>query len=134
MLIAVRTPSHRRPRRRVIDRAPATSLSVVAAKVTYVGSAEHKDYPSPAGPPRLRADATKCDPQLHGDFALLTAWLQQAISSGNVGAPWEGDFPRYAWVIQEGSCFEARLVNADVGEYKGYQLLDSERPEGIQDA
>lgn len=99
-----------------------------------MGSAEHKDYLSPAGPPRLRADATKCDPELHGDFELLTAWLREAILAGNVGAPWEGDFPRYAWALRGGSWFEARLVNLESGEYKGYQILDSERPTGLPDA
>lgn len=127
----MRTPSHRRPRRRVIDRDPVADLAAVATAVTYVGSAEHKDYPSPAGPPRLRVDATKCDPQLHNDFDLLTDWLRQGIRSGCVGAPWEDRFPRYVWVIRDQSCFEARLVNAGTGEYKGYQLLDSEWPQGM---
>ena len=59
----------------------------MARAARYVGSAEHKDYPSPAGPPRLRADATKCDPELHGDFQVLGGWLQVAIVAGNVGGP-----------------------------------------------
>lgn len=49
---------------------------------------------------RPRADATKCDPALHGDFARLTAWLRRAVADGRVGAPWEGDFPRYVWAMQ----------------------------------
>ncbi|MGH9130544.1 MAG: hypothetical protein ACRDWV_02480 [Acidimicrobiales bacterium] len=92
----MRTPSHRRPRRRTIDRVHVANLVALANEARYVGSAEHKDYPSPAGLPRLRVDATKCDPRLHGDFEMLTGWLQAAIRVGNVGAPWEGDFPRYS--------------------------------------
>ncbi len=106
-------------------------LSEVAGAATYVGSGEHKGYPSPAGPPRLRADATKCDPRMHGDVALLTAWLREAILAGRVGGMWEGGFPRYAWARRDGACLEARLVNSESGEYKGYRLLDSEAPEGV---
>ena len=46
----------------------------VAAKASYVGSSEHKDYESPAGPPALRSDAARCDPR-YKDFAPITAAL-----------------------------------------------------------
>src|SRR5215475_8996439 len=63
-----------------------------------------------AGRPRRRADATKCDPHLHGDFGRLTEWLRSGIQKGYIAAPWEGDFPRYAWVEVDGTWYEARLV------------------------
>lgn len=112
----------------MIDPAPTADLARLAAVARYVGSPEHKSYPSPAGPSALRADATKCDPTRHGDFAELTAWVRSAIEAGRVGAPWDGEFPRYAWGWHDGVCYEARLVNAEKGEYKGYELLDSEAP------
>ena len=42
------------------------SAESVARKARYVGSAEHKGYPSAAGPPALRSDATPCDPGISG--------------------------------------------------------------------
>ena len=106
-------------------------LAVLGQRVRYVGSAEHKTYPSPSGTPRPRADATKCDPQLHGNFEVLTTWLCEAIQAGRVGAPWEGDFPRYAWGEHGGVWYEARLVNQEQGTYKGYAIRDDERPSGL---
>jgi hypothetical protein len=107
-------------------------LKAVAQRVRYVGSQEHKTHPSDAGPPRPRADATKCDPDLHGDFETLTTWLREAILEGRVGSPWEGDFPRYSWVHHDGINYEARLVNCEQGTYKGYQITEPELPEGLQ--
>jgi len=103
---------------------------VLAGRVSYVGSGEHKTYPSFAGPPRPRADASKCDPRL-GDQAKLTGWLSRAVSAGHVGAPWEGDFPRYAWYEHENVVYEARLINRELGQYKGYPLLPEERPAAL---
>jgi hypothetical protein len=95
-----------------------------------VGSPEHKAHPSFAGLPRLRADATKCDPALT-DRDELTRWLQAAIASGHIGEPWEGQFPRYAWHRAGDVCYEARLVNQELGQYKGYPLEPAENPEGM---
>jgi hypothetical protein len=78
-------------RRTVSEVPPDRDLAGLAARTSYVGSPEHKTFPSFAGPPRPRADATKCDPGL-GDAAELTSWLRLAIAVGNVGEPWEGDF------------------------------------------
>ncbi len=43
----------------------------VAERVTYRGSALHKTYPSPAGPPALRADEAKCDFYETADWPML---------------------------------------------------------------
>jgi hypothetical protein len=126
----VRTPS-RRPRRREVADSTEADLADLAGRARYVGSAEHKTYPSPAGPPKPRADATKCDPKLHGDYAVLLRWLRQGIEAGKIGGPWDGDFPRYVWYEHDGVVYEARLVNQEQGAYKGYQILEHERPEGI---
>jgi hypothetical protein len=48
--------------------------------------------------------------------------------SGHVGAPWEGDFPRYVWHREADICYEGRLVNQVSGEYKGYPLESGEWP------
>jgi hypothetical protein len=128
----MRAPHRRRPLRREIDTSHSADLEDVAGRVKYIGSAEHKTYPSPAGPPSLRADATKCDPALHGDFEVLAGWLREAIRRGCVGAPWEGGFPRYAWARQDGVWYEGRLVNSGLGQYKGYALDNGEVPSGTE--
>lgn len=58
--------------------------------VSYVGSAEHKSYPSPAGHPMLRSDATPCDHSL-GTFEDFERWLREGLMSMRIGAPWEGE-------------------------------------------
>jgi hypothetical protein len=123
----VRSPG-RRVRRRAINHPDGVDLDTVAESATYVGSAEHKTYRSSAGAPRPRADATKCDPELHGEFSTLNAWLQEAIRAGRVGGVWEGRYPRYAWIEKDGRYYEARLVNADQGQYKGYEISRDEFP------
>ena len=104
-----------------------TDLAELAQRTSYEGSAEHKDVPSPAGPPKLRSDATPC-PQDLKDPKMLTQWLRDGITHGQVGAPWEGDFPRYVWVKNDRGCFEARLTNREAGQYKGYPLKPDEVP------
>lgn len=53
----------------------------------------------------------------------------KAIELGNVGAPFEGSgFPRYVWCRQGDSVYEARLVNQELGQYKGYPLKAEEWP------
>ncbi len=106
-------------------------LDVLAARVSYIGSAEHKTYPSVAGRPAPRYDATKCDASLHGDFAVLTSWLRRGVLAGQVGTPWEGAFPRYVWVKDADTWYEGRLVNREQGTYKGYSVRRSELPEGL---
>jgi len=56
----------------------------------------------------------------------LTRWLRQAIRQGSVGAPRNGQFPGYVWAVREGVVYEARLVNAEQGQYKGYPLHPDE--------
>jgi hypothetical protein len=103
--------------------APPSGVDLVALAQTvrYVGSVEHKRYPSFAGHPRPRADATLCDPTFK-DADELTSVLAGAMRDGAIGAPWEVDYPRYVWARMNGTWYEARLVNPVLGEYKGYAL------------
>src|SRR5262245_48426822 len=119
----MRAPKRRHPARRSIaTTAPSrVDLALLAERVAYVGSSEHKSFPSFAGSANLRADASKCDPKL-ADVDELTGWLRDAIRAGDVGDLWEGDFPRYAWCRRSGVVYEARLVNQEQGQYKGYPL------------
>ena len=125
----MRAPKRKRPMRRTrFDPPDGTDLADLAETARYVGSAEHKSYPSFAGPPKLRSDASRCDPEL-ADQQALSEWLRAGIVTGDIGAPWEGRYPRYVWYRREGTYYEGRLVNSELGEYKGYPLTAAEIPD-----
>ena len=127
----MRAPKRKRPRHRTMGLPPdGVELAEVASRADYVGSAEHKSYPSFAGSPALRSDASRCDPAL-ADRDELTEWLRSSIRSGNVSEQWEGEWPRYVWHRQGEECYEARLVNQGRGQYKGYPLAPEEWPRGV---
>ena len=122
-------------RRARLDRAlgvpPAgMDLNIVAKNSRYVGSPEHKDAPSFAGHPRPRTDASICDQRLDS-VEEITRWLCEAIQKGAFGGLWEGGFPRYVWYKDGDTVYEGRLVNLELGEYKGYPLEHNEWPAGI---
>ena len=100
----------------------------VAAKATYVGSAEHKGHPSHAGPPALRSDATPCEPHLTKNIDGNTLALRTGITKCCTSAVFEGGFPKYVWTWMEGALYEARHINGPQGTYKGYRLEPSEYP------
>jgi hypothetical protein len=101
-------------RRRIVGPPGGVDLVQLAERASYVGSSEHKTFPSFAGRFNPRADASKCDPKL-ADKDELTRWLQDAIRAGHTGQLWEGDFPRYVWCRREGITYEARLSNPELG-------------------
>lgn len=109
---------------------PGTDLERVAERVRYVGSTDHKDYPSFAGPLRPRRDASLCPREIK-DQDMVTGWLRDALRRGHVGSPWKGEFPRYVWHREGDTVFEAMLVNQGNGTYKGYPLSRSEWPRGM---
>ena len=82
-----------------------------------MGSAEHKTYPSPAGPPALRSDATPCDPQI--SFEEVEGALKEAIRRSCVSANFEQGFPKYVWGWLRGQLHEARHISGPGGGYKG---------------
>lgn len=128
----MRAPQRKRPMVRAIVAAEPERLAAAAGRATYIGSPEHKDGPSFAGQPRPRADASLCDPALAGRQQDIVGWLRDAIRLGNVGGHWESDFPRYVWSRQGEHVYEARLTNAQLGQYKGYPLAADEAPEGMR--
>ena len=128
----MRTPQRRRPRKRAMCVPPDTDLDCLAKRVGYVGSPEHKDFPSFAGQPRLRSDASCCPREIK-DPEVICKWLRSAIRRGATGAPWEGNFPRYVWYKHGDIVFEGRLVNRGNGSYKGYPLDNEEWPDGIEE-
>jgi len=124
---------HQRFKHRTIAPWPSDKPQpeVVASLVRYVGSAEHKSFPSPAGNATLRSDASRCDPR-YTDFEQITEVLRTAIRRGCISAIFEGDFPKYAWGWLDGHLYEARLVNRNAGWYKAFRLQDVEMPRDNQ--
>lgn len=121
----------RRKKRRTIAEWPAEEppATVVAARVKYVGSAEHKDYPSPAGVAGLRSDASRCPPYPQEQWPNLQQALRNAVERECVSREFDiGGFPRYVWGFFEGQLFEARHLGNQSGEYKAYPLEEWERP------
>ena len=129
----MRAPKRKRSQRRSMAVPPDVDLARIADQVSYVGSTDHKDYPSFAGPPGPRSDASLC-PRHIKDPEMVCGWLRDAIRRGAVGAPWENGFPRYAWYKHEdGTVFEGRLSNRGPGAYKGYPLDRDQWPQGIEE-
>ena len=124
---------HYRSKRRTIGAWPSQQPppEVVASAARYIGSAEHKAYPSSAGSPALRSDATPCDPQI-SVVAIQTA-LQEAIHRRCVSSVFEQGFPKYAWGWIDGRLYEARHINGPAGTYKGYEIEEAEYPTDPED-
>lgn len=123
----MRAPHRRRPRKDdQLVPGPGTDLAIVADKVSYIISTEHKDYLTSAGPGNLRSDASACPRGL--DFDEVEGWLRDAVRGGSVSAVLEGEFPRYVWKRVGTRVYEARLSNAGLGHYKGYPIEENEAP------
>jgi len=129
----MRAPAGTHPRRRAVGtKFSKDELHELSGIVKYVGSPEHKDAPSFVGMPKARADASICDRVLGQNQVLVQKWLRTAVANGWVGELWEGRFPRYVWYCDGDVVYEGRLVNRQLGEYKGYPLDNGERPEGLK--
>ena len=90
----------RRKRREIGSRTSGEITDRVARGARYVGSAEHKAYPSTAGPPALRSDATPCDPNL--SFDDIRAALVEGIRRGCVSTVMEQGFPKVCLGMAQG--------------------------------
>lgn len=119
-----------RQKRRKLGKWPedADAPEDLARRVRYVGSPEHKDHPSQAGPPRLRSDATPCEPHMTVDVNGNTEALREGIRRRCVSAVFEGGYPKYVWTWINGVLYEARHINGPQGTYKGYRLEELETP------
>ena len=120
----------RRPKKKKIGEWPesAPEPESIAAKVRYVGSAEHKNHPSHVGPPALRSDATACEPAMTRDIERNTEALREGIRRGCVSSLFDGEFPRYVWAWVGEDLYEARHIYGPLGTYKGYRLNSGEEP------
>jgi len=118
--------TERRAERRRVVPGPTPDvrekLAALAARATLV--------------PFAAATARTLDP------ATDVAVLHRAFNAGQVAGPWEDGFPRYVWYHSDAvnstestgstSVTEFRLTGARPGEYAGYRLPPSYRPEGLR--
>ena len=126
-LICGENMRRRNPRRRRIQcELPDDCLAHLAEHVEYHGSSEHKSYPSRAGPPALRTDATPCDPDI--DWVDISNALAEGVRRGCISEATEQGFPKYVWAWLCGDLYEARHLNGFAGNYKGYRLEPPEYP------
>lgn len=75
----MRAPRRRRPKMRRTFVPADVDLEAVAARAEYIGSRDHKNIPSYASPPGLRADASCCPTELSGDLDRVVSWLRDGI-------------------------------------------------------
>ena len=129
----MRAPRRKYPMKRQMLEAAPPHARLVADRVKYSGSPEHKNIHSFCGPPRPRGDATICDSRLAVQLNMLQDWLREAIANGCCTAFDDSDFPKYVWFKDGDTVYEGRLVNSGTGEYKGYPLSREEWPKGIEE-
>lgn len=103
--------------------------------VRYVGSNEHKSYPSDAGPAGLRSGASRCPTHVPFDNGMRSE-LERAIDEG-IAKGWvfpgpEVDPPRKVWGHARvgdparAVTFCARLTNRSMSEYKAWPISEDE--------
>lgn len=117
--------------RKVTPPSKDENLKRAASTCRYVGSPYHKSYPSIAGMPRSKPSTTKCPIDLKNRRELMECWLRNALMSGQVGALWEGGFPRYVWHREDDTVYEARQGAPGSGEYHGYPLKPNQIVRGL---
>ena len=100
------------------------------SKIKYTGSPYHKKIPGDFGllpPATPRQDATLCDNARVFSRKKATQLLKRGASYGLVDEREDKGLPRIIWSVgDDGTVFEARLENADLGHYHGYPLPGSD--------
>lgn len=109
-------------------------LATPATRAKYLGSIEHKSYPSPAGDPSPRRDASKCPRLEEHRWPELTEALRTSIRVGCVSDTFDpGGFPRYVWGKLDGQYYEARHLSTPGDAYKAYPVEHFELPAGASE-
>lgn len=99
-------------------------------KIKYTGSPYHKKIPGDFGllpPVAPRQDATLCDNARVFSKREAVRLLRKGASYGLVDEREQNGLPRIIWSVgKDGTVFEARLENAELGQYHGYPLPRSD--------
>ena len=99
----------------------------VADRARYLGSGEHKSYPSAAGPAALRFGNTPCDPKYRWNkygrpFAKVFAG-NVSDETSNTG------FRSYVWGWIGKTLYLGRHINGPAGAYKGFEVDLADYPD-----
>jgi hypothetical protein len=120
-----RAPGDFKPGRLIAWEADEATRQSLAEQVRYSGNGAHKTYTSPNGewiPCRRRSKAS-CWKFDQNDWPRLVILLRRAIVAGCVAEIQKNsDFPFRVWAYINGTLHEARLHNAELGEYHGFPL------------
>jgi hypothetical protein len=118
-----REPDDFKPGRLIAWDADEATRQSLAERVHYSGNGAHKTYPSPNGEwiPSLRRAKASCWKFDQKDWPRLVILLRRAIVAGCV-AKFQDDFPSRVWAYINDTLHEARLHNAQLGEYHGFPL------------
>ena len=99
----------------------------VADRARYLGSGEHKSYPSAAGPPALRFGNTPCDPKI--PMEQIRETLRQGFRRRCIGRDFEHGFPKYVWGWIGKTLYLGRHINGPAGAYKGFEVDLADYPD-----
>lgn len=131
----LRKPERQRknPKRLSVGPAPeGIDVPSVANRVRYLGSPQHKDLPSFAGPIlHPKPAGSICPRELARRVEDLQRWLEDAIMRGNFSDFWQGGFPKYVWYRDGETVYEGQLMNPAEGTYKGYPLEPDQQVRGL---
>jgi len=118
-----RAPDDFKPGNLIAWEADGPTRQSLARRVRYSGNGAHKTYTSPNGEwtPCLRRGKASCWKFDQNDWPRLVDLLRRAIVAGCV-AEFQNDFPSRVWAYINDTLHEARLHNAQLGEYHGFPL------------
>ena len=118
-----RAPDDFKPGKLIAWEANGPTRQSLARRVRYSGNGAHKTYTSPNGEwtPCWRRGKASCWKFDQNDWPRLVDLLRRAIVAGCV-AEFQNDFPSRVWAYINDTLHEARLHNAQLGEYHGFPL------------
>ena len=118
-----RVPDDFKPGKLIAWEADGPTRQTLARRVRYSSNGAHKTYTSPNGEwtPCLQRGKASCWKFDQNNWPRLVDLLRRAIVAGCV-AEFQNDFPSRAWTYINDTLHEARLHNAQLGEYHGFPL------------
>jgi len=116
----------RRMREAPTSKAEASSLEILASRVTYAGNPAHKKKPGDFGlspPSQPREGKILCDAAGIAKRSIATALLKQGLLRGMIRVQERKGWPQNIWAVHGDDVpMEAVLENSETGTYHGYPL------------
>jgi len=131
--MSIRKREGNRPDRRILPPEATTDdqRRDLAARLRYVGSANHKLRPGDYGfvPTHSpRPSKSPCDALRPVRLAEAQALFERGIFLGMVSRIEESGIPKYVWSVdRDGEVYEAKTHTGQGAVYHGYRLGDDDR-------